>query len=71
MPSKPKRKARGIEWELACHSGMHAFLLVHRYVKGNHLFVGKIWSEEAYRAGCPRLKPGEVKKVRVLIEEVK
>jgi len=26
---------------------------------------------EAHRAGCPRLKPGQVAKVRVTIEEIK
>lgn len=63
---KPKRKARGI------------VVWVRWYSEDFYGVVGlrgafmDLWRRQlAHRAGCPRLKPGEVKRVRVVIEEVK
>lgn len=72
MTPKSKRKARGIVlWALGNQAGVGIYRrrrVAPSWWEGERIAL--LDMAQASNAGCPRLKPGESKKVRVVIEEV-
>lgn len=71
-----KRKARGIVcwfYRECIGEGVGLGLTRNDAAAARAVLVGRPspMMRAMVRAGCPRLKPGEVKKVRVIIEELK